>query len=74
MRRRALLCAVVLSACDTPAPVAPEIEPGIVLFSVLDPGSVEQVVLLMRSRESVPDTAGLTIVRTTPSSRPGRRR
>lgn len=66
MRRRALLCAVVLSACDTPAPVAPEIDPGMVLFSVLDPGSVEQVVLLMRSRESVPDTAGLTIVQADP--------
>jgi hypothetical protein len=33
-----------------------------VVFSVLDPGSAEQVVLLMQSRASVPDVSQLTLV------------
>jgi hypothetical protein len=45
-----------------PAPSAPAIPPGLVVFSVLDPGSAEQVVLLMQSRASVPDVSQLTLV------------
>jgi len=45
-----------------PAPSAPDLQPGIVVFAVLDPASAEQVVLLMQSRASVPDTTGQIIV------------
>jgi hypothetical protein len=52
----------VVLACDVPAPSAPDLQPGLVVFSVLDPGSAEQIVLLMQSRGSVPDVSQLTIV------------
>jgi hypothetical protein len=58
---RSALCALVV-ACDVPAPSAPALQPGLVVFSVLDPGSAEQIVLLMQSRGSVPDVSQLTIV------------
>ena len=60
--KRAALCALLVLSCDVPAPSAPELRPGIVLFSVLDPGSAEQIFLLMQSRASVPDVAQLGVV------------
>ena len=56
-----MLCAATM-ACSVPAPTAPPLQPGIVLFSVLDPVSSEQVVLLMQSRAAVPDVSTLTLV------------
>jgi hypothetical protein len=52
-----LAAATLLAACDVPPPSAPAVRPGLVVFSVLDPGLSEQVILLMRSRETVPDLA-----------------
>jgi Domain of unknown function (DUF4249) len=52
---RSALGALVLG-CSVPAPTAPPVEPELVVFGVLDPTTTEQVILLMRSRESVPDT------------------
>jgi hypothetical protein len=53
---------LALFGCEVPAPVAPDLQPGIVLFGVLDPGSTEQIVLLMQSRASVPDVSTISIV------------
>ncbi len=44
-------------SCDVPAPIAPEVRPGLVVFAVLDPATIEQTILLMRSRATVPDVA-----------------
>jgi hypothetical protein len=57
--------------CDVPAPSAPDLQPGLVVFSVLDPGSAEQIVLLMRSRGSVPDESQFTIVPNDPITSSG---
>lgn len=46
----------LLFGCNVPTPTAPSATPGMVLFSVLDPTVTEQVVLLMRSRDSKADT------------------
>ena len=65
-RRRALRAVVgacALVGCDVPAPVAPEISPRLVVFSILDPGASEHVILLMQTRASVPDTALATDAR-----------
>jgi hypothetical protein len=62
LRPAALLCALAASGCDVPAPSAPDIQPGIVVFAVLDPGSAEQIVLLMQSRASVPDVKQISVV------------
>ena len=59
---RAALCALGLLSCDVPAPSGPDLQPGIVLFGVLDPGSSEQIVLLMQSRASMPDVSTISIV------------
>ncbi|MDB4909042.1 MAG: hypothetical protein JWO05_3826 [Gemmatimonadetes bacterium] len=56
---RVLLAAaavIVAGACELPAPTVPSVEPGLVVFSVLDPALGEQVVLLMETRAVVPDT------------------
>ena len=51
-----------MGACDVPAPTDAAPRAGLVVFSVLNPASTEQVILLMRSRDAVPDTTGLTFV------------
>jgi hypothetical protein len=46
---------VALGACDVPAPAGPDVRPGLVVFSILDPAAAEHVALLMQTRASVPD-------------------
>jgi hypothetical protein len=58
----ALVVAGMVAGCDVPVPTDASVQPGLVVFGVLNPASAEQVVLLMRSREAVPDTTGLTFV------------
>lgn len=58
----ALAAAAALAGCELSAPTAASVEPGLVVFGVLNPGSTEQVVLLMRSRAAVPDTTGRTFI------------
>ena len=66
MRRRVLssvaLAALAAGACEMPPPSAPQVQPGLVLFSVLDPGTAEQTILLMRSRATVPDITSIPFV------------
>jgi hypothetical protein len=71
MRLRSALCAAAVLGCDVPAPSAPDLQPGLVVFSVLDPGSAEQLVLLMESRASVPDLTQLSIVPNDPIASSG---
>jgi hypothetical protein len=58
----AVACALGAASCDVPPPAAPEVRPGLVVFSVLDPATSEQVILLMRSRSTVPDLTSRTFV------------
>lgn len=58
--RRAAVAVVVAAivgatACEVPAPTAPPVTPGLVVFGVLSPEGSDQVVLLMESRAAVPD-------------------
>lgn len=61
--RAALTAAIAATsfaaACDVEVPTGATVEPGLVVFGVLNPGSTEQVILLMASRAAVPDTTGL---------------
>ena len=52
----ALGAALGAASCEVPPPSAPEVRPGLVVFSVLDPGTVQQTIVVMRSRATVPDT------------------
>ena len=55
----AVAATCVVLGCDVPAPTTPDVQPGIVVFSILDPTAIEQVVLLMATRTALPDTTGL---------------
>lgn len=66
-RRVALgVASLAVAACDVPAPAAPDVRPGLVVFSILDPAAGEHVVLLMRTRASVPDAAPRPVDTTDP--------
>jgi hypothetical protein len=58
----ALACALGAASCEVPPPAAPEVRPGLVVFSVLDPGTIEQTILVMESRATVPDLTNRTFV------------
>jgi hypothetical protein len=57
VRAAAVALLVPVLACEVPAPTAPPVRPGLVVFAVLGPGGVDQTVLLMQSRAAVPDAA-----------------
>lgn len=59
---RAVPLALAAFGCEVPAPTAPPVRPGLVVFGVLNPAGAEQVVLLMQSRAAVPDAAARPFV------------
>jgi len=62
LHRAASLLLVLAASCEVPAPSAPAVESGLVVFAVLDPGVNEQVFLLMRSRSAKPDTTARPVI------------
>ncbi|MEO7359852.1 MAG: hypothetical protein ABI120_05960, partial [Gemmatimonadaceae bacterium] len=60
--QRFVWCALLLAACETPAPTQLKADPGLVVFSVLDPAATEQTILLMQTRPAVRDTASRAVL------------
>lgn len=56
-----LIGMVCLASCEVPAPTQLEVDPGLVVFSVLDPAATEQTVLLMQTRPAVRDTTSRAV-------------